>query len=738
MNFDIHYDKWFKINFSFMNYKEDKIVTIGISELNKPKKEITIKSTLIEGMLQFNKGKFFENFQGNFSPISCYFFEYPRISFEGNIGKKNIFNLGNNVYWKNNVDDEKNNKELITNNNYKYNIYYIGGINFILPLFEKLLIINEDNEKENENKKTIFLKLLNLIKEILIGKPYNVINAHDTQFFELLGLFIQKLDNIYFENDIFHKFLFELSEDLIKQTKSEDKITNKKLNENDIESFYISLFFKYEIIIKVFNEDLNEYFDYINKNENNSLYKFMKFNVCGKFLNNFEKYKEKICPFIKMLIKHLIEIKNDNLNNLIYFVFKNYSNEELIYFILKTFIEQLINAESLNSILDFNFLLYLSVFKINKIEIKFLIIKIFQLLYLKKNKEINEILSQKGNLTGQMFYFILLHFFECTILLDKSNSQNEINNQTPNGNSIDDKNITKIETDKGINNNIKEELMLKIIKKYLIFSIHYIGSFNFYIENPKNIQFELYIKIISEDLEELIEKTIENKRFSLFKNEITKKCLLNIYLYSMDIISEINDKNDKTNENLKSYLIKIIKSVKSLLIKIIVEEINNNIGFINKESKEKNDSYGFKTYNLLIRKIFKKKKNLFNLNIIFPIIDELMCSSFSQITKIEATQFQSITTMKIKNNLYNGFEAFFNNLLVNSVDILKTLKQSNPKKKYLEIKKSIDKKKNFIDFIKKEYFRIENNNSLNKKIENLIKILNIISMTFTQFFLRKK
>ena len=47
----------------------------------------------------------------------------------------------------------------------------------------------------------------------------------------------------------------------------------------------------------------------------------------------------------------------------------------------------------------------------------------------------------------------------------------------------------------------------------------------------------------------------------------------------MDIISEINDKNDKTNENLKSYLIKIIETVKSLLIKIIVEEINNNIWF---------------------------------------------------------------------------------------------------------------------------------------------------------------
>ena len=64
--------------------------------------------------------------------------------------------------------------------------------------------------KINENKKKIFIKLLTLIKEILIGKPNNVFNAHTTQFFGLLSLFILKLDNIYFENDIFRKFLFEL------------------------------------------------------------------------------------------------------------------------------------------------------------------------------------------------------------------------------------------------------------------------------------------------------------------------------------------------------------------------------------------------------------------------------------------------------------------------------------------------------------------------------------------------
>ncbi len=58
MNYNIKYDKWYKINFSLMNLKYDKIIIIGISELNKPKEEIRIKSILIEEMLKYNKSKF--------------------------------------------------------------------------------------------------------------------------------------------------------------------------------------------------------------------------------------------------------------------------------------------------------------------------------------------------------------------------------------------------------------------------------------------------------------------------------------------------------------------------------------------------------------------------------------------------------------------------------------------------------------------------------------------------------
>ena len=54
----------YKLIFSLMNLKCDKVVTIEICELNKLKEEIRIKLNLIEEMLQVNKRKFLENFKG--------------------------------------------------------------------------------------------------------------------------------------------------------------------------------------------------------------------------------------------------------------------------------------------------------------------------------------------------------------------------------------------------------------------------------------------------------------------------------------------------------------------------------------------------------------------------------------------------------------------------------------------------------------------------------------------------
>ena len=159
-----------------------------------------------------------KNFQGYFTTITCYFFDYPRITFEEKINSKNIFNLGNDVYWNNSVYEKKEDSELIANNQFKYNIYLIGGMNIFLPLFEKILL--------NNNEKEILKKLLNLIKEVLIFKPLNVINTHITKFFKIFSLFILNLDVSYFNDEIFSEFLFELSDNLLEQTQKTDKIAH--------------------------------------------------------------------------------------------------------------------------------------------------------------------------------------------------------------------------------------------------------------------------------------------------------------------------------------------------------------------------------------------------------------------------------------------------------------------------------------------------------------------------------
>ena len=103
----------------------------------------------------------------------------------------------------------------------------------------------------------------------------------------------------------------------------------------DYEYFYTYIFLRYEIIIKAFNNDLNDFFDYLDKN--NILYSYIKYEIWGKFLNEikYEKYKDKFYPFIQIILMKIIESNNGNINKIIYYLFKNNNDEEYISIILK-------------------------------------------------------------------------------------------------------------------------------------------------------------------------------------------------------------------------------------------------------------------------------------------------------------------------------------------------------------------------------------------------------------------
>ena len=171
---------------------------------------------------------------------------------------------------------------------------------------------------------------------------------------------------------------------------------------------------KYEILIKAFNNDLNLFFNYLYKNE--ILYSYIKYEIWGKFLNEikYEKYKDNFYPFLQMIIMRINQSNNKNLNQIIYYLFKNNNDEEYITIILKGIIS-LIKIKS-NIELNKELFINLSLYKGKIIQNKFMIIQIFQSLYLNYNNEFIKIFPN-NELNNQIFYSILNNFFECKIIL---------------------------------------------------------------------------------------------------------------------------------------------------------------------------------------------------------------------------------------------------------------------------------------------------------------------------------
>ena len=139
-----------------------------------------------------------------------------------------------------------------------------------------------------------------------------------------------------------------------------------------------------------------------------------------------------------------------------------------------------------------------------------------QLLYLNYNKKIKEIFSNDES-NSQILHNILKNFLECNIIENKIQNNNEVKSQ--------DKKYLK-----------------KIIKNYLLFSIHYFyDNYNFDIEIIKNFNFEKYFEMINNNLKELNSKIILFD-IKLYINDKIEKSLFNIlifqnYILKMQIIT---------------------------------------------------------------------------------------------------------------------------------------------------------------------------------------------------------
>ena len=171
----------------------------------------------------------------------------------------------------------------------------------------------------------------------------------------------------------------------------------------------------------------------------------------------------------------MIESNDGNINQIIYYLFKNDKDEEYISIILKGIISLIQNKSKIK--LNDELFVNLSLYKAKTIENKFMIIQIFHLLYLNYNKIVINLFSD-NKLNNQIFYNTLKNFIECNIIDNKIKNNND-----------------KIFEDK---------IYLKeIIKNYLLFSIHYLNdNYNFDLDIPNNFNFEKYIELINKDLKE--------------------------------------------------------------------------------------------------------------------------------------------------------------------------------------------------------------------------------------------
>ena len=382
----------------------------------------------------------------------------------------------------------------------------------------------------------------------------------------------------------------------------------------------------------------------------------------------------------------IIESNDGNINQIIYYLFKNNNDEEYISIILKEILSLIKNKSNIK--LNDELFINLSLYKGKTIENKFLIIEIFQLLYHNYNKEVIDIFVD-NKLNNQIFYNTLKNFIECNII-DKNNNE-EI---------------------------LQDKIYLKeIIKNYFLFSIHYLNdNYNFDLDIPNNFTFDKYIELINKDFKEL-----NNSNINYYRNEIIKKSLFNILIYSKLYI-ENND------DNLKTHLSNIFEDIMNILLKIINFEIKNNMIY---KSNDKDIHYNsiFPFLKIIIRIIIQNNNN----KLIFNIIDDLLYNSLNKITNINILNDDNF--LSINNPEFEKLQKYMN-------EILKQFKKSNNINKPLEKLNTIQKinpmKKNtFSEFLIEKYINKEKEQDLTK-MNNMFKYLNTIFMIFIQFFLEKE
>ncbi len=246
--------------------------------------------------------------------------------------------------------------------NYRKNIFMIGGIEPIIPLFEFLsLFYQKDKKEQNEEAKQNCIEILNdllLLIQILKQSEKNRLYIKESNFYKIISFFIENIPNYIINESNFLQFLFDSTEDnkineiadnkhfykyilfnfkLVEKLSIENRdkyftfLLNGKLLEKIKENLYlpdILIYMKdYEIITTVMNEFLNHFYfilrEKIEKNDKNSMTYFYKL-LC-------EKYHPELIKLTFKLTKTVINEPNSNFVE----VFQVHFRDNIISFLIK-------------------------------------------------------------------------------------------------------------------------------------------------------------------------------------------------------------------------------------------------------------------------------------------------------------------------------------------------------------------------------------------------------------------
>ena len=213
--------------------------------------------------------------------------------------------------------------------NYTKNIFYLGGFNNFLPLFEIFykFTLNEDNTKEINNELiNIFNKLFQLLEVVFFkDKNCKIPLEKDIHFFEILQVFMEKIDEKYYYNN--KELLIIL---LVIGKKYNELKRSKLIKIQENSGFFISIIFNPDIMIK-FNLQLQKkFFEEIKFFL--ILFPFKKINkflllLSQKYTNNEiekDEYSQTLFNYIKKIFEN-IKLRDSERESL-FLLYKNKNN----------------------------------------------------------------------------------------------------------------------------------------------------------------------------------------------------------------------------------------------------------------------------------------------------------------------------------------------------------------------------------------------------------------------------